>query len=162
MPCSSWAELHLNSSCKRFSMVVVVSLRQGRETIVWTYGSTEREEKMAGSLHHGGSSHSAPRDYSQTPLNVYWEMTQACALTCRHCRAEAMPGPHPMEMTFEQGVDFMRQIPEFGNPMPQLILTGGDPLERKDLFLLIDEARRLGIGVSITPAATPAFTRDVL
>jgi len=59
-------------------------------------------------------------------------------------------------------VAFLRQIPEFGNPMPQLILTGGDPLERKDLFPLIDEARRLGIGVSITPAATPAFTRDVL
>ncbi len=57
---------------------------------------------------------------------------------------------------------FLRQIPEFGNPLPQLILTGGDPLERKDLFPLIDEARRLGIGVSITPAATPAFTREVL
>ena len=110
-------------------------------------------------LQHGGH---APRDYSQTPMNIYWEMTQACALTCRHCRAEAMPGPHPMELTFEQGVGFLRQIPEFGNPLPQLILTGGDPLERKDLFPLIDEARRLGIGVSITPAATPAFTREVL
>ncbi len=117
---------------------------------------------MAGSLHHGGSSHSAPRDYSQTPLNVYWEMTQACALTCRHCRAEAMPGPHPMQLTFEESMEFLRQIPEFGNPMPQLILTGGDPLERKDLFSLIDAARGLGIGVSITPAATPAFTREVL
>ena len=117
---------------------------------------------MAGSLHRGGSPHHAPRDYSQTPLNVYWEMTQACALTCRHCRAEAMPGPHPMQLTLEESVEFLRQIPDFGNPLPQLILTGGDPLERKDLFPLIDEARRLGIGVSITPAATPAFTREVL
>ncbi len=117
---------------------------------------------MAGSLHRGGSPHHAPRDYSQTPLNIYWEMTQACALTCRHCRAEAMPGPHPMQLTLEESVEFLRQIPDFGNPLPQLILTGGDPLERKDLFPLIDEARRLGIGVSITPAATPAFTREVL
>ena len=46
--------------------------------------------------------------------------------------------------------------------MPQLILTGGDPLERKDLYELIDEAHRLGIGVSITPAASEALTRDVL
>ncbi len=46
--------------------------------------------------------------------------------------------------------------------MPQLILTGGDPLQRRDLFRLIDEAHSLGIGVSITPAATPAFTREVL
>jgi radical SAM protein with 4Fe4S-binding SPASM domain len=43
-----------------------------------------------------------------------------------------------------------------------LILTGGDPLARRDLYQLINEARNLGIGVSITPAATPALTRDVL
>jgi AdoMet-dependent heme synthase len=110
-------------------------------------------------LHHG---HQTPRDYARTPLNVYWEMTQACALACRHCRAAAMPSPHPMELSFEEGVQFLKQIPEFGDPMPQLILTGGDPLARPDLFELIDEARKLGIGISITPAATGALTRDVL
>jgi AdoMet-dependent heme synthase len=117
---------------------------------------------MSQLLHSGKSSHQAPRDYAQTPLNIYWEMTQACALACRHCRAEAVPAPHPMELTFEEGIEFLRQIPEFGDPLPQLILTGGDPLARADLFELIDEAHRLGIGVSITPAATPALTRDVL
>ena len=89
-------------------------------------------------------------------------MTQACALACRHCRAEAVPNPHPRELTFDEGVAFLRQIPEFGSPLPQLILTGGDPLARSDLYDLIDEARKLGIGVSITPAATPALTREVL
>jgi radical SAM protein len=73
-----------------------------------------------------------------------------------------MPTAHPNELTFEEGVQFLRQIPEFGDPMPQLILTGGDPLQRADLYELIDEARRLGIGVSITPAATSAFTFEVL
>ena len=116
---------------------------------------------MERSLHPGGSHHVA-RDYSRTPLNIYWEMTQACALACRHCRAEAVPQAHPLELTFDEGVAFLRQIPEFGEPLPQLILTGGDPLARADLYELIDEARRLGIGVSITPAATPALTREVL
>jgi AdoMet-dependent heme synthase len=116
---------------------------------------------MAGSLQHGGGHH-APRDYAQTPLNIYWETTQACALACRHCRAEAVPTPHPDELTFQEGVAFLRQIPEFGNPLPQLILTGGDPLARPDLYELIDEARGLGIGISITPAASPALTRNVL
>ena len=115
---------------------------------------------MAGSLHSSG--HSSPRDFSQTPLNIYWEMTQACALACRHCRAEAVPTAHPDELNHEESLEFLRQIPGFGTPMPQLILTGGDPLARKDLYELIDEARRLGIGTSITPAATPALTRDVL
>lgn len=116
---------------------------------------------MAGSLHSSALRH-APRDYSQTPLNIYWEMTQACALACRHCRAAAVPDPHPEELTTAQGIEFLRQISDFGEPLPHLILTGGDPLARPDLYELIDEARRLGIGVSITPAATPALTRDIL
>lgn len=116
---------------------------------------------MPGSRRNFAAQH-APRDYARAPLNVYWEMTQACALACRHCRMEAMPSAHPLELTFEEGVEFLNQIPGFGDPLPQLILTGGDPLARPDLFELIDEARRLGIGVSITPAATTAFTRDVL
>jgi len=114
---------------------------------------------MRAALHHG---HSVARDYALTPLNIYWEMTQACALACRHCRAEAVPMAHPHELTFEQGVEFLKQITEFGNPMPQLILTGGDPLNRPDLYQLIDTAHELGIGTSITPAATPALTKEVL
>ncbi len=102
------------------------------------------------------------RDYAQTPLNVYWEVTQACGLACRHCRAEAMPEPNPDELSLEEGFAFLRQIPEFGEPRPQLILTGGDPLLRKGLFALIDEAVSLGIGVSITPAATPALSFEML
>src|SRR5450631_4401028 len=104
----------------------------------------------------------AARDYTQSPLNVYWEMTQACALACRHCRAEAISTAHPRELSFEESVAFLRQIPAFGEPLPQLILTGGDPLARTDLYDLIDEACKLRIGVSITPAATPALTCDVM
>ena len=115
----------------------------------------------APTLQHIGGHHK-PRDYAQTPLNIYWEMTQACALACRHCRAEAVPTAHPDELNFNESIAFLRQIGDFGDPLPQLILTGGDPLARADLYELIDEARRLGIGVSITPAATPALTREVL
>jgi radical SAM protein len=67
-----------------------------------------------------------------------------------------------MQLDFEEGVALLHQITEFGDPLPQLILTGGDPLQRPDLFELIAEAGRLGIDVSITPAATPALTREVL
>jgi AdoMet-dependent heme synthase len=112
--------------------------------------------------HHPHSSPHQARDYSQTPLNIYWEMTQACALACRHCRAEAVPCAHPSELTFAEGVALLEQIKRFGDPLPHLILTGGDPLERPDLFPLIDRARDLGIALSITPAATAKLTREVL
>lgn len=102
------------------------------------------------------------RDFSQTPVNVYWEMTQACSLACRHCRAEAMSSPQTGQLNYEESVAFLRQIPHFGNPLPNLILTGGDPLERPDLYDLIDEARSLGISISITPAATPKLQKETL
>ena len=84
--------------------------------------------------HPSEPAHHKVRDYAQTPLNVYWEMTQACPLACRHCRASAIATPHPEELTFAEGVSFLRQLPNFGTPLPQLILTGGDPLARPDLY----------------------------
>ena len=106
--------------------------------------------------------HPTPRDYSRTPVNVYWEITRACALACRHCRAEASLTPDPQQLSFEEGKALLQQIKDFGDPLPQLILTGGDPLHHPYLFAIIDEAHRLGISVSVTPAATPALTREVL
>ncbi|MBI5305159.1 MAG: TIGR04053 family radical SAM/SPASM domain-containing protein [Chloroflexi bacterium] len=107
-------------------------------------------------------SHRVARDYSDRPMIVYWEMTQACGLACRHCRAEAMPLPHPLQLDTAESKHLLRQIAAFGEPLPHLILTGGDPLQRTDLFELIDEARNLGLQVSITPSATQNVTYDIL
>jgi len=78
------------------------------------------------------------------PDEYLLEMTQACGLACRHCRAEAISTPHPEELTHAESMDLLQQIASFGDPLPHLILTGGDPLRRADLYELIDEAHRLG------------------
>ena len=101
-------------------------------------------------------------DFARNPMLVYWEMTQACMLACRHCRAEAIPSPHPLELTPIESMGLLAQIAGFGDPLPHLILTGGDPLSRKDLFQVIDHARAMGLEVSITPSATPALTPEAL
>jgi AdoMet-dependent heme synthase len=101
-------------------------------------------------------------NFSQNPMLVYWEMTQACTLACKHCRAEAMPRAHPLELTPIESMGLLCQVAAFGDPLPHLILTGGDPLSRKDLFRVIDDARALGLAVSITPSATPALTAEAL
>jgi radical SAM protein len=93
---------------------------------------------------------------------VYWEMTQACGLACKHCRAAAMPYANPLELTTTESMSFLEQLVDFGDPLPHLILTGGDPLRRKDIYWLIDYARGLGLGVSITPSATPELTTDAI
>lgn len=102
------------------------------------------------------------RNYAERPLLVYWEITQACRLACRHCRAEAIPSPQPGELNQAESRALLEQIAAFGAPLPHLILTGGDPLERADLFDLIDAANALDIPVSLTPAATEKLTREAI
>jgi AdoMet-dependent heme synthase len=99
-----------------------------------------------------------PRDFSRNPMLVYWEVTQACGLACKHCRAEAMQSPHALELTTTEGQSLLTQLVGFGDPLPHVILTGGDPLSRRDIYSLIDFARNLGLEVSITPSATPELT----
>ena len=59
-------------------------------------------------------------------------MTDACALACRHCRAEAVAAAHPDELTTDEGKELLTQIRDYGDPLPQLIPTGGDPLARAE------------------------------
>ncbi len=103
-----------------------------------------------------------PRDFSRNPMLVYWEMTQACGLACKHCRAEAMPSAHPLELTTNESKMFLDQLPGFGEPLPHVILTGGDPLRRRDIYSLIDYAFGIGLEVSITPSATPELTNEAI
>lgn len=111
---------------------------------------------------HQTHPHSRPLDLTRNPMIIYWEMTQACGLACRHCRAEAVLQRHPDELNYQESRALLKQIVAFGDPLPHLILTGGDPMMRPDVYELIDEAVSLGIEVSITPAATQNLTRDVI
>ena len=110
---------------------------------------------------HGHAHHGGAHDYSRNPMLVYWETTQACGLACRHCRAEAVLMPDSNELTHAEGMNLLQQFASFDRP-PHLVLTGGDPLKRTDLYELIDEARRLGLSVSITPSATADLTYEVM
>ena len=101
-------------------------------------------------------------DYDEKPLLVYWEMTRACDLACQHCRAEAMPWHHPQELSTEEGYDLLDKLAGFGDPKPHLVLTGGDPLKRPDLFPLISYAKELGFTVAVTPAGTQLITQDTI
>jgi AdoMet-dependent heme synthase len=100
--------------------------------------------------------------YDRAPLRVYWEITRACDLACRHCRAAAVAERHPAELTPTEGVHLIERLAGFRAPLPHLVLTGGDPLKRADLFDLIDVGVTLGFGVSVSPSATPLLTTDAV
>ncbi|HEV2056431.1 MAG TPA: TIGR04053 family radical SAM/SPASM domain-containing protein [Methylomirabilota bacterium] len=100
--------------------------------------------------------------FDRAPRRIYWEVTRACDLACRHCRAEAAPERDPAELDAAEGLRLIEELASFGAPLPHLILTGGDPLKRADLFALIASSRARGFGVSVAPSATPLLTAEVI
>jgi radical SAM protein len=100
------------------------------------------------------------RDYNENPFIVIWELTRACQLHCLHCRAEAQHHRHPLELTLEEGKKLIDDIYEMENPL--LVFTGGDPLERPDVFDIAEYAIKKGVRVSMTPSATPNVTKEAM
>ena len=99
-------------------------------------------------------------DFDQTPLLVIWEVTRACALACRHCRAAAIDERDPLELSTDEGKALIDDVARMGTPL--IVFTGGDPLQRTDLEELIRHACEAGLRVGTIPAATPRLTRERL
>ena len=98
-----------------------------------------------------------PAPFEQAPARVYWELTRACDLACRHCRAEAVPERAPDELTTAECERVLRELATAG-PAPHVVFTGGDPLKRPDLVALVKYGVGLGLGVSVAASATPALS----
>ena len=83
---------------------------------------------------------------------VAWEVTRQCNLSCLHCRASAEMGPYPDELTTAEGLILLNQIREVGQPV--VILTGGEPLLRPDIFELARHGHSLGLRMVMALNAT--------
>lgn len=97
-------------------------------------------------------------DFDERPFTVAWELTRACALACVHCRAEAEPKADPNELTTVEALRVVDQLAALGPAV--LVLTGGDPLMRRDLFEIVEYAVGRGMRVAVSPTATALTTRD--
>ncbi len=95
--------------------------------------------------------------FEDRPFLVFWEITRACALACRHCRAEAIPRRDPNELDGDQARHLIDQLLELAPPM--LIVTGGDPLMRRDALDLVRYASDRGQHVGLSPSATELLLR---
>ncbi len=99
---------------------------------------------------------------AERPVLVFWETTRACHLSCIHCRASAVTDPLPGELTTREGFRLIDSVTAFGEPYPTLIVTGGDPLRRGDVFPLLEHAREAGVRTALSPAVTDLLTDDAL
>ncbi|RQG90406.1 radical SAM protein [Natrarchaeobius chitinivorans] len=98
-------------------------------------------------------------DTSDRPLVLIWELTQACALACDHCRADAQPHRNPEELSTAEGRRLLEEAAEFGEGQ-LVVLSGGDPLIRDDVEELIAYGTELGLRMTITPSGTRSLTAD--
>lgn len=100
--------------------------------------------------------------FAEAPKLIYWELTRACDLACTHCRAEAIAERDPWELSTEEAKALLAELRAFGDPPPQLVMTGGDPLKRPDFFDLVRHGRSIGMPVSVAPSGTPLLTPDAI
>ncbi|MGZ4359416.1 MAG: TIGR04053 family radical SAM/SPASM domain-containing protein [Gaiellaceae bacterium] len=103
-----------------------------------------------------------PLDLGSRPILVFWETTRACRLACRHCRAEAIEQPLPGQLSTAEALAFVESLTGFGRPYPVLVVTGGDPLMRPDLGLVLERAGELGLPRALAPSVTPLLTPERL
>jgi radical SAM protein with 4Fe4S-binding SPASM domain len=94
-------------------------------------------------------------------LIIAWELTAACNLSCQYCRASASHEPDQGELDTDEAKRFVESIAPL---KPMLILSGGEPLLRPDLFQIIRLAVSLGIRVSLASNGTlitPELAKEI-
>jgi radical SAM protein with 4Fe4S-binding SPASM domain len=83
------------------------------------------------------------------PRLIAFEVTRQCWYSCRHCRANA-GATGEEELTTSQCKKIIKSIAKYVSlPLRKqgciLILTGGEPMERSDIYELIRYARKTGL-----------------
>jgi radical SAM protein with 4Fe4S-binding SPASM domain len=106
---------------------------------------------------HNGNGHSEKAGEFK-PRLIFWEVTKGCNLRCIHCRATATELSSPTDLPTKKALEIIDQIVEVSNPI--LVLSGGEPLYRSDIFQLACYARDKGLRVALATNGT-LVTREV-
>ncbi len=89
---------------------------------------------------------------THVPRLIFWELTAQCNLKCVHCRAVAMPEKMKGELTTSEVFGIVDDIARFYKPI--LVLTGGEPLYREDIFAIASHAVSRGLRVALATNGT--------
>ena len=88
---------------------------------------------------------------------IAWEVTRRCNLSCVHCRAAAENHVYKNELDTTACFSLLEQIKQVGEPI--IILTGGEPLLRKDIFDIASHGTKIGLRMVMAPNGT-LITRE--
>lgn len=112
-------------------------------------------------LHALGSGESVPPKPKSVMLGtgpvVIWNLIRRCNLACKHCYATSADIDFPGELSTEQVYEVMADLKSFG--VSVLILSGGEPLMRPDIFEISRHAKEMGFYVGLSTNGT-LITQD--
>lgn len=94
----------------------------------------------------------------KAPRIIAWEITRSCNLSCKHCRAASEFGHYEGELSLAEIKANIDDITTITNPI--IILTGGEPLLRPDIWDIADYAHEKGAMPVIGTNAT-LITDDI-
>jgi len=84
-----------------------------------------------------------------SPRLIAWEVTRSCKLACKHCRAAARPEPYEGELSTDECFRLLDNIASFARPI--MILTGGEPMLRPDIYDIAAHSTALELRTVMAP-----------
>jgi AdoMet-dependent heme synthase len=108
--------------------------------LIATDGNCEFYLKLSYSPHAKG-------EEKFVPLVMSWNVTRECNMKCSHCYINATEGKLCNELTTKEGKALIDQICEVSHPL--LILSGGEPLLRPDIYELIEYGSSKGLKMGL-------------
>jgi heme b synthase len=101
----------------------------------------------------GPHGHHEKGEDGETQLRLLaWEVTRTCNLSCVHCRAAALDKPYPGEFSTEECLRLLDDVRSFARPI--VILTGGEPLSRRDIFEIASYGTAKGLRMVLATNGT--------
>jgi len=92
------------------------------------------------------------KPYEHKPRLIFWEVTKGCNLRCIHCRATATELTSPLDLPTTKALNLIEQVSQYA--LPILVLSGGEPLFRADIFQLARYATERGLRVALATNGT--------
>jgi radical SAM protein with 4Fe4S-binding SPASM domain len=136
--CSSFCKAHAQAMFEKF---IPFPVEVTQPQLISTDKKCEFQIKIAPTA-------AKPIAEKYVPLVVSWNVTAKCNLKCAHCYINAKDSKLPNELSTEGAKMLVHQIIEVSRPL--LILSGGEPLLRDDIYEIIrygaDRGLRMGMG----------------
>jgi radical SAM protein with 4Fe4S-binding SPASM domain len=94
----------------------------------------------------------APRSAKDRKPVVVWNVSRTCNLNCIHCYADSHNEKYEGELSHEQGIALLDDLARFG--VPAVLLSGGEPLARRDTLDLAAYGRSIGLKLTLSTNGT--------